>query len=386
MSVNPFTINVSDNVLEDLQKRLSLTRWPDEIPGSGWGYGTNLDYLKELVSYWQNDFDWKFQEKKLNELNHFTSQVKGLNIHFVHEKGKGPNSIPIVITHGWPSTFFEMHKIIPRLTDPASYGGDPSDSFDVIAPSLPGYGFSEASKTSGMDVKAVAAIWDELITKELGYPKYAVHGGDIGAGVTANLGYYHHKNTYGIHLTAVTRPMPYLGENSKSLTDAEKDHLNQRLDWEQKEGAYGHMHRTKPQTLSYGLNDSPVGLAGWIVEKYRSWSDCGGDIESKHTKDELLTNIMIYWATGTIGSAVRMYRENNGENNVQWTLAEGDQILAPTAVAIFPHDLSTPPKEWAERSFNLQNWTNMSKGGHFAALEEPDLLVEDIRAFFRTLR
>ena len=386
MSVNPFTINVSDNVLEDLQKRLSLTRWPDEIPGSGWGYGTNLDYLKELVSYWQNDFDWKSQEKKLNELNHFTSQVKGLNIHFVHEKGKGPNSIPIVITHGWPSTFFEMHKIIPRLTDPASYGGDPSDSFDVIAPSLPGYGFSEASKTSGMDVKAVAAIWDELITKELGYPKYAVHGGDIGAGVTANLGYYHHKNTYGIHLTAVTRPMPYLGENSKSLTDAEKDHLNQRLDWEQKEGAYGHMHRTKPQTLSYGLNDSPVGLAGWIVEKYRSWSDCGGDIESKHTKDELLTNIMIYWATGTIGSAVRMYRENNGENNVQWTLAEGDQILAPTAVAIFPHDLSTPPKEWAERSFNLQNWTNMSKGGHFAALEEPDLLVEDIQAFFRTLR
>ena len=386
MSVNPFTINVSDNVLEDLKKRLSLTRWPDEIPGSGWGYGTNLDYLKELVSYWQNDFDWKFQEKKLNELNHFTSQVKGLNIHFVHEKGKGPNSIPIVITHGWPSTFFEMHKIIPRLTDPASYGGNPSDSFDVIAPSLPGYGFSEASKTSGMDVKAVAAIWDELITKELGYPKYAVHGGDIGAGVTANLGYYHHKNTYGIHLTAVTRPMPYLGENSKSLTDAEKDHLNQRLDWEQKEGAYGHMHRTKPQTLSYGLNDSPVGLAGWIVEKYRSWSDCAGDIESKHTKDELLTNIMIYWATGTIGSAVRMYRENNGENNVQWTLAEGDQILAPTAVAIFPHDLSTPPKEWAERSFNLQNWTNMSKGGHFAALEEPDLLVEDIRAFFRTLR
>ena len=386
MSVNPFTINVSDNVLEDLQKRLSLTRWPDEIPGSGWGYGTNLDYLKELVSYWQNDFDWKFQEKKLNELNHFTSQVKGLNIHFVHEKGKGPNSIPIVITHGWPSTFFEMHKIIPRLTDPAAYGGDPSDSFDVIAPSLPGYGFSEASKTSGMDVKAVAAIWDELITKELGYPKYAVHGGDIGAGVTANLGYFHHKNTYGIHLTAVTRPMPYLGENSKSLTDAEQDHLNQRLDWEQKEGAYGHMHRTKPQTLSYGLNDSPVGLAGWIVEKYRSWSDCGGDIESKHTKDELLTNIMIYWATGTIGSAVRMYRENNGENNVQWTLAEGDQISAPTAVAIFPHDLSTPPKEWAERSFNLQNWTNMSKGGHFAALEEPDLLVEDIQTFFRTLR
>ena len=235
-------------------------------------------------------------------------------------------------------------------------------------------------------MKAVAAIWDELITKELGYPKYAVHGGDIGAGVTANLGYYHHKNTYGIHLTAVTRPMPYLGENSKSLTDAEKDHLNQRLDWEQKEGAYGHMHRTKPQTLSYGLNDSPVGLAGWIVEKYRSWSDCGGDIESKHTKDELLTNIMIYWATGTIGSAVRMYRENNGENNVQWTLAEGDQISAPTAVAIFPHDLSTPPKEWAERSFNLQNWTNMSKGGHFAALEEPALLVEDIQAFFRTLR
>ena len=382
MSIIPFTINVPDNVLEDLQKRLELTRWPDEIPGSSWDYGTNLDYLKELVTYWQNGYDWKAQERKLNELKHFTSEVKGLNIHFVHEKSENPNAMPIVITHGWPSTFFEMHKIIPRLTDPASYGGDPSDSFDVIAPSLPGYGFSEASKTPGMDVESVANIWDQLITKQLGYPKYAVHGGDIGAGVTARLGHRHYKNIHGIHLTSVTRPTPYLGENTEPLTEAEKTHLEQRLNWERDEGAYGHMHRTKPQTLSYGLNDSPVGLAGWIVEKYRSWSDCGGDIESTYTKDDLLTNIMIYWTTNTIGSAVRMYRENN----VEWTMAQGEQISVPTGVAIFPYDLSTPPQEWAARSYNLKRWTEMKKGGHFAALEQPELLVEDIRAFYRPYR
>ena len=338
--------------------------------------------MKEVSEYWINNYNWRQREKYYNSFDQYITTIDKLDIHFVHVKSEIENATPLIMSHGWPGSIIEFHKIIRPLVDPLNYGGKKEDAFHVVCPTLPGYGFSEASKTPGMDVKSVADIWDELITKELGYPKYAVHGGDIGAGVTARLGHHHYENIHGIHLTSVTRPTPYLGKNAEPLTEAEKAHLEQRLNWERDEGAYGHMHRTKPQTLSYGLNDSPVGLAGWIVEKYRSWSDCGGDIESAYTKDELLTNIMIYWATNTIGSAVRMYRENN----VEWTMAEGEQISAPTGVAIFPYDLSTPPQEWAARSYNLKKWIEMEKGGHFAALEQPELLVEDIRAFYRSYR
>ena len=383
MEVNAFKIEVGDKVLDDLRRRLETVRWPDQIPNSGWDYGSNLDYLKELVEYWRSGFDWRAQEAKLNLFHHFKSQVDGLDIHFIHERGQGPNPIPLVITHGWPSTFFEMHKIIPLLADPGAHGGDPADAFDVVAPSLPGFGFSDRSAEPGMDVQRVAGMWNKLMTENLGYPRFAAQGGDIGAGVTARLGHDHADSMIGIHLTSVNRPAPYLGPGSRELTEAEQAHLGQRERWQQDEGGYNHIQSTKPQTLSYGLNDSPVGLAAWIVEKYRTWSDCGGDVERRFTKDELLTNITIYWVTQTIGSSVRMYYDNQRGT---WVMGKDERAPAPAAVAVFPAEISRPPREWAERSYDVCRWTEMPRGGHFAALEEPELLAADVRAFFRPYR
>ena len=383
MAVSPFQIAVDQAVLDDLQARLNLTRWPDEIPGSQWDYGSNLDYMKELVEYWRSDFDWRAQERKLNAFHHFKTPVDGLNIHFIHERGSGPSPMPLVITHGWPSCFFEMTKIIPLLADPGSHGADPADAFDVVAPSLPGFGFSDASPEPGMQVQKVAGLWAKLMTENLGYPKFAAQGGDIGAGVTSRLGYAHHAQLYGIHLTSVTRPTPYLGAGSRPLSGAEQAHSAQRERWFLDEGGYNHIQGTKPQTLSYGLNDSPAGLAAWIIEKYRTWSDCHGDIESRYTKDELLTIVTIYWVTNTIGSSVRMYKENQSHT---WELAQDEKVPAPSGMALFPQEIARPPREWAERSYDVRRWQEMPRGGHFAALEEPQLLAHEIREFFRPFR
>ena len=383
MEVRPFEISVEQSVLDDLEVRLTHTRWPDEIPGAEWDYGSNLDYIKELVDYWRTDFDWRAQEKKLNAFHHFKSEVEGLDIHFIHERGTGPNPIPLVITHGWPSTFFEMTKIIPLLADPGSHGADSADSFDVVAPSLPGFGFSQATSERGMQVQKVADLWAKLMTENLGYPKFAAQGGDIGAGVTSRLGYAHHDKLYGVHLTSVTRPTPYLGPGARSLTEEETAHMAQREQWSQDEGGYNHIQGTKPQTLSYGLNDSPAGLAAWIVEKYRTWSDCHGDVESSYTKDELLTTVTIYWVTGTIGSSVRMYKENQSH---LWTMEPDEIVAAPAGMALFPQEIARPPREWAERSYDVRRWQEMPRGGHFAALEEPELLAHEVREFFRPLR
>ena len=383
MVVRPFEVKVDDEVLDDLRQRLESTRWPDEITGSGWDYGSNLDYLKELVEYWRTSFDWRAQEKLLNSFNHFKSDVDGLDIHFIHESGNGPNPMPLVITHGWPSCFFEMYKIVPLLSDPGSHGGDPADAFDVVAPSLPGFGFSDHSIQRGMEIQRVADMWAKLMTENLGYPRFAAQGGDIGAGVTSRLGFSHPESVVGIHLTSITRPTPYLGQGSRELTGAEQALIDQRERWQQDEGGYTHIQGTKPQTLSYGLNDSPAGLAAWIVEKYRTWSDCGGNVEAKFTKDELLTIFTIYWVTQTISSSTRMYYENQRK---LWVMGRDELVQVPSGMAIFPQEISRPPREWAERSYNVCRWTEMPGGGHFAALEEPELLAEDIRAFFRPLR
>ena len=387
--MEPFEIAISDAVLDDLRQRLSLTRWPDEMPGVGWDYGSNLDYIKELCEYWRTGFDWRAQEQKLNAFNHYKSEVDGLSIHFIKEEGTGPNPMPLVITHGWPSTFFEMTKIIPLLADPGGHGGDPADSFDVVAPSLPGFGFSQASQEPGMQVQKVADLWAKLMTENLGYPKFAAQGGDIGAGVTSRLGYAHSDKMIGVHLTSITRPTPYLGPGSRPLTEAEQAHSDQRERWQQSEGGYSHIQGTKPQTLSYGLNDSPAGLAAWIVEKYRTWSDLTledgsrGDVESAYTKDELLTTVTIYWVTQTIGSSVRMYKENQ---STLWEMAEGEKVPTPAGMAMFPQEIAKPPREWAERSYDVRRWEQMPRGGHFAALEEPELLAHEVREFFRTFR
>ena len=383
MKVRPFTIAVENSVLDDLRQRLADTRWPDEIPNTGWDYGSNLTYIKELVDYWRTDFDWRAQEAKLNAFNHFKSEVDGLDIHFIHEKGKGPNPIPLIITHGWPSCFFEMTKIIPLLADPASHGGDAADSFDVVAPSLPGFGFSDHAQDRGMEIQRVAGMWNKLMSQNLGYPKFGAQGGDIGSGVTARLGFAHSDTLYGIHLTSITRPTPYLGPGSKPVTDSEQALITQRDKWFQDEGGYNHIQGTKPQTLAYGLNDSPVGLAAWIVEKYRTWSDCGGDVEKSYTKDELLTIVTIYWVTQTISSSTRMYFENQKH---LWTMEKDQKVPTPAGMAMFPQEISKPPREWGERSYHVRRWTEMASGGHFAALEEPQLLAEEVRAFFRDFR
>ena len=270
MEVQPFKIAVDEGVLDDLRQRLAGTRWPDEIPASGWDYGSNLDYLKSLVEYWRTGFDWRAQETLINSFKRFRAEVDGLGIHFIHERGKGPNPVPLVITHGWPGTFFEMHKIVPFLSDPGSHGGDPADAFDVVAPSLPGFGFSERPQQRGMQALRVADIWAKLMTEGLGYHRFAAHGGDIGASVTAYLGYAHPDKMIGIHLTSMTGPAPYLGPGAAELSEAERALLDQRDKWQLAEGGYSHIQGTKPQTLSYGLNDSPAGLAAWIVEKYRT--------------------------------------------------------------------------------------------------------------------
>jgi pimeloyl-ACP methyl ester carboxylesterase len=383
MAVEPFAIDVPDSVLDDLRARLERTRWPDELPGTGWDYGSNLDYIKELVEYWRTKFDWRAQEKLINSFSHFKTEVDGLGIHFIHEKGKGPNSMPLIVTHGWPGTFFEMHKIIPFLSDPANHGGNPADSFDVIVPSMPGYGFSDPTTERGLDVLSVGDLWAKLMLENLGYPRFGAQGGDWGASVTAKLGFSHPDKVIGIHSTSVTRPTPYMGPGSRELSDAEKAIIRHRTDWQASEGGYAHIQGTKPQTLSYGLNDSPAGLAAWIVEKYRTWSDCGGDVESRFTKDELLTTVMIYWVTQSIGSSTRLYYETNRK---PWDLKQGERIEVPCGIASFPGENTVPLREWAERSYNVQHWTDMPSGGHFAALEEPVNLVADIRDFFRPLR
>ncbi|MFQ6027584.1 MAG: epoxide hydrolase family protein [Dehalococcoidia bacterium] len=383
MEVQPFAVAVDDLVLDDLRQRLASTRWPDEIPASGWDYGSNLGYLKELVEYWRLSFDWRAQEKLINSINHFKAEVGGLEIHFVHQRGNGPNPMPLIITHGWPSSFFEMSKIVPLLADPGSHGGDPLDAFHVVAPSLPGFGFSDRPTQRGMQILKVADMWTNLMTEGLGYQRFAAQGGDIGAGVTARLGFAHPENLIGIHLTSVTRPTPYLGPGAKELSQGERVFLDQREKWQQAEGGYSHIQGTKPQTLAYGLNDSPAGLAAWIVEKYRTWSDCHGDVENRFTKDELLTTVTIYWVTQTISSSTRMYFENQ---KLTWNMKPDERIQVPSGMALFPQEISRPPKEWADRSYNVQRWTEMPRGGHFAALEEPELLAEDIRAFFRPLR
>jgi len=383
MDVQPFKIQVPEETLADLKERLAQTRWPDELPGTGWDYGTNMAYLKELVDYWQNSFDWRAQEEAINRFSHFKADVDGLGIHFIHQKGVGPDPMPLVLTHGWPGSFFEMSKITPLLADPASHGGDAGDAFHVVTPSMPGYGFSDHPTKPGMHVLRVSDLWVKLMKDGLGYDRFGAQGGDWGASVTAYLGFAYPENLIGIHLTSMVRPTPYMGPGSAPLSEAEQALMNQREEWMQAEGGYSHIQGTKPQTLSYGLNDSPVGLAAWLVEKYRSWSDCGGDVESRFTKDELLTTITIYWAAQIINSSTRLYYETARH---PWDMKQGERISVPAAMAVFPGEISLPPREWGERSYNVQRWTEMPSGGHFAALEEPEKLAEDIRAFFRPLR
>lgn len=377
--MRPFQIKLPQQTLDDLQARLTNTRWPDEMSDTGWELGTNLSYLKELVQYWQQGFDWRKQEKMLNQFAHFRTEVDGFGLHFIHERGKGENPMPLLLSHGWPDSFYRFYKLIPLLTDPAAHGGRAEDTFDVVVPSLPGYGFSDKLSKTGGYTGWTANLFQKLMT-QLGYPRFAAHGGDVGSGITEALAMNHADSLTGIHLLDV----PYwhlFAISPDDLSEVEKKYLETGQQWQMQEGAYAMIQATKPQTLAYGLNDSPTGLAAWMLEKFQSWSDSGGNIENRFTKDELLTNIMLYWATETVRSSFTPYFDEDEKSP-----PKPGKINVPTGVSIFPKDIVPAPREFAERFYDLQHWVEMPSGGHFAALEEPELLAEDLRAFFRPLR
>ena len=382
MHVQAFAINIPQTTLDDLRERLARTRWPDEVQRAAWDYGTNLGYLKELVDYWQHAFDWRAQEAMLNQYAQFRAELDGVHIHFVHERAKHSGGIPLILTNGWPSTFIELLPLVPLLTDPEAHGID-GPAFDVVIPSLPGYGFSERPKRQGVTTRYTAGLWHRLM-RGFGYERYGAQGGDFGAAVATFMALDDPKPMLGIHLSNLEIP-PYTGPGSRPLSEAEDAYLTQYQRWSEVDGGYKAIQSTKPQTLGYGLNDSPVGLAAWIVEKFRAWSDCNGDVERRFSKDELLTNIMVYWATETITTSIRDYFDN------RWfgvTLGPDDFVHVPTAVAVFAHQFvsdGTPPREWAQRLYNVCQWTPMPSGGHFAPTEEPELLACDIATFFAKL-
>jgi pimeloyl-ACP methyl ester carboxylesterase len=372
-----FTIHVADEVLADLRERLARVRWPDEAPGSGWSYGTDLGYMRELVTYWRDRYDWRAHERTLNGFRQFTLPVAGVDLHVIHEAGVGPAPMPLLLAHGWPGSVWEFYKLIPRLTDPARFGGDPADAFTVVVPSLPGYGFSFRPEQQRFGTVEIADAFAELMTA-LGHRRFAAQGGDWGALIVSRLGHAHAGRTIGIHVNLM-----FAGpERGRDAADGAA-YLAEAKRWMSEEAGYQRIQGTRPQTLAYGLTDSPVGLAAWIVEKFRAWSDCGGDVERRFTKDELLTNVMLYWVTGAIGSSFWPYY---AFHHAPWRPSAAERVEAPTAYADFPREILRPPRAWAERAYNVTRWTTMPSGGHFAALEEPDLLAEDIRAFLRPLR
>jgi pimeloyl-ACP methyl ester carboxylesterase len=377
----PFTIKIADDILADLHARLARVRWPDNIPGAGWQYGTDLAYLKQLVDYWRDHYDWRAQETRLNTFRHFTVPLHGIDLHFIHQPGVGPEPLPLLLLHGWPGSVWEFHKLIPLLTDPARFGGDARNAFTVIVLSLPGYGFSFRPQQPRFNRAAMADLCVALMTEVLGYQHFCSQGGDIGAAVTARLAAAYPARLYGIHLNflGLLRDVRQPGQP----TDEETRYLEALQHWLTEETGYQWIQGTKPQTLSYGLTDSPVGLAAWIVEKFRGWSDCNGDVERCFTKDELLTDVMLYWATGAINASFwPYYSSRHGD----WAVANSPRIEVPTAYISFPREIIRPPRSMAERVLNIQRWTMAARGGHFAALEQPEALATDIRAFFKQFR
>jgi len=366
--IHPFEIRVDDSVLDDLRSRLARTRLPDQIEGTGWEYGMPIDELRELVTYWRDEYDWRAQEARLNELEHFRTQIDGQSIHFVHARSPNSDALPLLLTHGWPGSIVEFLDVIPRLTD----------EFHVVVPSLPGYGFSEPTRTRGWDTWRIARAFVELMDR-LGYERYGAQGGDWGAQVATRIGAIDADHCAALHLNMPIADPP---QEKVPLTQEDLADLASLKQLSRDEAGYASEQSTKPQTVGVALNDSPAGLLAWIVEKFRSWSDCDGDPENVFTRDQLITNVMLYWVTQTSTSSARLYWEHQrgpGEPAPEY-------VGVPTGVARYPKEILRLPRAWVERRYNVTYWADMPRGGHFAAMEQPELFVDDVRTFFRTVR
>jgi microsomal epoxide hydrolase len=382
MKIRPFNIAIDEGEIADLKRRLAQTRWPSRVSDAGWMMGMDADFLRTLVGYWLQAFDWRRLESSLNRLPQFEAATAWGTIHFVHLRANAPHPLPVVLTHGWPGSFAELRKLAGMLAKPADYGGLPQDAFDVVVPSLPGYTFSPPPARHGTNIFTIADQWAALMSA-LGYPRFLAHGGDIGAGVTSVLGLRYPERLLGLHLNYIPSSyQPHIPDPA-DLSPEEKDFLAHRTAWIDAEGGYSHVQSTKPDVLAPALNDSPVGLAVWIIDKFRSWSDCNGDVTSRFSLDELLTAVSLYWFTRCMPSAIRLYWEGRRR---PLRLGADERIEVPVAVAHFPREIPVPPRSYVERGYNVTRWTEMQRGGHFAALEEPDLLADDIRSFARQLR
>jgi pimeloyl-ACP methyl ester carboxylesterase len=381
MHVTPFSIRIEPEILADLRARIRNTRWPDQAPGAPWVQGTDLEYLRQVLAYWADEFDWHARERELNTIRQFRAELDGVRIHFVHERARGGRGIPLILTHGWPSTFVELLALVPFLTDPEAHGIE-GPAFDVVIPSLPGYGFSERPAREGVNYRYVAGLWHGLM-RGLGYERYGAQGGDFGAGVATFMALSDPEATIGVHLSNL-EIAPYTGPGARPLSAAEQAYRDRNAAFWRAESGYKAIQSTKPQTLGYGLNDSPAGLAAWILEKWRSWADSRGNLDARFSRDFLLTTVTLYWVTQTITSSMRDYVDND---NVRFRIPIGPEVFVtvPSGFAVFVNnfvDEGTPPREWAERLYNVRRWTPMPAGGHFAAAEEPELLARDIAAFF----
>ncbi|MGW1030305.1 epoxide hydrolase family protein [Streptomyces sp. NPDC002577] len=377
MPTDTSVISVSDAELHDLRARLRATRWAEPWPVKGWEAGTDTTELRRLVAHWASGYDWRRHETAVNALPSHFADLDGTPVHYLRYDGEHPGALPIVLTHGWPSSFLELAALAERLATPSRFGGAAEDAFTVIVPSLPGFAFSPQRPTL-TGAEQTHNLWHRLMHEELGFERYAAHGGDLGAGITSRLAEAHPEALVGIHLLAVAAPAAY---DPDSLTTGEKDYLASVASWQAQEGGYQHQQNTRPLSLAPALADSPAGLLAWIVEKYRAWSDSGGDLSSRFSDDFVLTQASLYWFTGTISTSFRPYYEY-----AHGLTRRVERVNVPTAVALFPADLSRPPRSWAERTYNITRYTHMPRGGHFAAHEEPGLLAHDITEFFRDHR
>jgi epoxide hydrolase len=375
-TIEEFRIDIPQAELDDLRDRLGRTRWPDQLPGVGWDYGIALEDVRELAEYWRTGYDWRVHERRLSEFPQFTTAIDGQVVHFLHVRSAEAEALPLIMTHGWPGSVVEFMEVIGPLTDPAAHGGDPGDAFHMVFPSIPGFGFSGPTRERGWNVPRVARAWDELM-RRLGYSRYGAQGGDWGSAISRELGVIAPEHVVGVHLNTLS---PYVsGEPPADLSDSDRERVERLRRFRRTGSGYGAIQATRPQTAGYGLTDSPAGQLAWIAEKFGEWTDGGlGAVD----RDQMLTNISVYWLTRTAGSSARLYYEAVRSG----TLGPPVPSTVPTGVAVFPAEIAPPVRSLAEQSNNIVHWSEFGRGGHFAAMEEPDLLVGDVREFFRALR